>query len=79
MTTKTQKKTKEPLTGRQKSVLDWIVDFHKTHEVFPANSDIAAEFKISSGNVSHYLSQLSSKGHLVLDQTKRPVIREIVQ
>jgi len=69
---------KQPLTGKQKEVLDWIVDFHKKNDIFPTNSEIAEEFDMSGGNVSHYLTQLVQRGHIITDPTMRPLIREII-
>ena len=55
----------EPLTVRQKEILDYIVAFQKREGVSPTHREICEEFGYSSyGTVHKHLRLLREKGYL---------------
>lgn len=54
----------EPLTAKQKRVLDFITEHAAKDGRAPTIREIASKFKISIGPVQRYLKTLVKKGHL---------------
>lgn len=54
----------EPLTQRQREVLDWVRGFIREHGIPPTVREIGGAFEIRSSSAFDFLQTLERKGHL---------------
>lgn len=66
----------QPLTVKEKSVLEFIQTFISTHGISPSYSEIMNEFGLASYNsVQNYLKQLKTKGYIDMPQNQKRAIQ----
>lgn len=58
------KASREPLTPRQREILDWVKDFIRENEMPPTVREIGGAFDIKSSSVFELLKALEKKGYL---------------
>lgn len=63
---------KQPLTSRQKQILEFIRDFIEGEGYSPSRDALADRFEISLNNVSRYIDILVKKGWIKKDLSTRP-------
>ncbi|MEI7740896.1 MAG: transcriptional repressor LexA [bacterium] len=64
----------QPLTKKQKDILDFVKKFVATEGYAPSYAEIAEHFELSSkASVAQYISTLQEKGYLTKDGTARGV------
>src|SRR5262252_168854 len=69
---------REPLTDKQKEVLDFILRWGNEHGYPPSLREIGTHFKIRSTNgVNDHLKALERKGYLKRDALKSRAIRPV--
>jgi repressor LexA len=66
---------RDPLTKRQKEILDFIVAYTDEHDLAPTHEEIAAKFKISRPTAFEHVKSLQEKGRVVADRYKQRSIR----
>jgi len=54
----------EPLTKKQKLILDFVRSFSKKKGYSPTHEEIGKKFKLSVSSVNQYLTTLKEKGHI---------------
>ncbi len=58
----------EPLTKKQKGVLDFVKSFQKKKGYSPTHGEIGKKFGLSVSSVNQYLATLKEKGHIQKDK-----------
>ncbi len=66
----------KPLSGLERDVLDWLVDYVRSHTYQPSIREIGAQFEIrSTKTVSELLQSLADKGWIERDSSRSRGVR----